>query len=626
MSLTFGLPIEVLIERKHHSCISGVFLIFKHIVVDSKWSERLKLKLVKQWHRNQELASLYFFAQRLDELFFDYTLDTYKPPALNSIFLCREAIKLISDIDNDLIDGANLTHVLEELLWCLGQDPIVKLMLTAPVESFVLHGESVKLSDTKVRLEVLERTLNPFLYLEICESLLKESISSGSKKKIDVVAKCYTSTLINLGVSKQHLYEQTQRFFFYGEEIKEVRELDKFFYSISVTSHQYEIYFIVSDLIKQVDESIPVFGLKVLNKLPQEVFEVAKRNGLLPNQNEVWVEVKGIETYDRHSARIKAEKSLDMVRDLFLLFSHKNRIVWREQSIITQCCDETPMLIRKPKNSMEKCFDLRPEDASSRMNAMIINMGLEGSAFNKFHRVVDLHAIGTTNDLPENQLLNVWIALETLVPSQVHSGGKIVKVSNGIMPILLRNYIPRLVERLAGDLIRWNRKKTSRILRTINEPEDKGLYRKVLELIALPQNDAVLKTLYAELGEFHLLRNRIFELSDMFKKPENLIKRIKLHEKKVTWQLRRIYRTRNLIVHSGSSISYIETLIENAHDYLDQTMNAVLDYTCGVLDATSLEQAFDMAKIDYEVYQKELKSIQQFESDNLWVGLSQYSA
>lgn len=332
----------------------------------------MKLKLLKQWHHNPVLANLYFLAQRLDELFFDYTLDTYKPPALNSIFLCREAIKLIEDIESEIIDINNLVHVLDELSWSLTQDPIIKKILNAPAESFVLHGDAVKLSDTKVRLEVLERILNPLQYLELCEKQLIESVKLGEKKKIDSVLRCYASTLINMGVSKQHLYEQTQRFFFLGEEIKDITDIEKYFYLVSVTAHNYEIYFIVSDLIKQVDKSIPVFGLQVLDELPKNVQELANSQKLKPNQNEVWVEVQGIEAYDRHAARIKAEKRLDMVRDLFLLFSHKNRIAWRDQSVITQCCDETPMLIRKPKNSMEKCFDLRAGDASNRMNDMIM--------------------------------------------------------------------------------------------------------------------------------------------------------------------------------------------------------------------------------------------------------------
>jgi len=577
----------------------------------------LQLKIVKEWHEKEEFSNLLFFAQKMDELFFDYTLDTYKPPALNSIFLCKEAIELIKDIEIDVIDSANLDHVLDELEWSLSLDPVAKLLLNAPIKKFILRGESVKVSDTKLRLEVLSKVLDPVEYLDICELLLIDYIDGGSKKDIVQISLCFASTLINMGVSKQHLYQQTQKFFFYGNEIKDVNELRDYFYLISVTSHHYEIYFIVSKMITDVSESIPAFDLQVLQEIPSKVQDVATQNHFQPTEQEVWVEVKDIETYDRHSARQKAEKRLDMVRDLFLLFSHKNRISWRGEAIITQCCDEQPILIKQSKNAMEKCFDLRPKDASKRLNAMISNIGLQGNSFSKFHRVVDLHAIGTTNDLNENQMLNIWIALETLIPSQVHGGGKIVKVSNGIMPILLRNYIPRLIERLSADLIRWDRKKVSKLLRKIDESKDKGLYQKVLELISIKENKGLLSELYADLGHFHLLRFRVFEMVELFSKPEKVVKRIELHKKKVTWQLRRIYRTRNLIVHSGRTIPYIESLVENAHDYLDQTMNTVIDYSCGHLDASTLEQAFDMAKLDYDVYFAEVKSIKSFDLENI---------
>jgi hypothetical protein len=96
-----------------------------------------------------------------------------------------------------------------------------------------------------------------------------------------------------------------------------------------------------------------------------------------------------------------------------------------------------------------------------------------------------------------------------------------------------------------------------------------------------------------------------------------LIDKLKEHEKKVEWQIRRIYRTRNLIVHSGRTIPYIDTLIENTHDYLDQAIAAVLDYSCGVLSAKSIDQAFDMANMDYEVYVSALKNIESFNEKNI---------
>jgi hypothetical protein len=576
----------------------------------------VKLKNTKDWHQEPKLEKLLFLAQRLDELYFDYTLDTYKPPALNSVHLCREAIELIEDIEDDLIDRNNLAYVLEELEWSLSSDIVAKMILEAPFQKFILKGESVKLSEIKVRLEVLERVLNPLKYIEGCQILLKIEIESGSKKKIDSILRTYTSSLINHGISKQHLYEKTQEFFFYGKELTNIEELDEYFYLVSPTIHHFEIYFVVSDLINDVKESIPTFDLNILDELPDTVSPLAKKEKIILEENEVWVEVLDIEAFDRHTARMKAESKLDMVRDLFLLFSHKNRIEWRGDSIITQCCDETPILIRKPKNSMEKCFDLRSKEAALRLNRMIKSINLEGKNFTKFHRAVDLHALGSANDLPENQLLNIWIALETLVPSHVSGGGKVVKIVNGIMPILLKNYLKRLVERLTGDLVRWNRAKISKILRKIPDSKGKSLYLKVLELITVSTHKELLSELYSELDNFYLLKNRVFELTDLFKKPENLIKKIELHEKKVSWQIRRIYRTRNLIVHSGRSLEYIDTLIENAHDYLDQTMNTIIEYSCGMLDVYSLEQAFDMAKIEYEVYISEIKNLSTIDGSN----------
>src|SRR5690606_3391933 len=304
----------------------------------------MKLKNYKRWHTDESLELVLYFAQRLDELFFDYTLDTYKPPALNCIFLCREALELIRDIDNELIDAAHLEHVLDELKWSLSADLVAKVILNASPEKFILHAEGIKLNETRVRLEVLERTLNPLLYIELCQDLIKAEFNGGSKKKIDQLAIRLASTLINMGVSKQHIYEQVQNVFFYGEDLITFDSVTDFFEKISPTAHHFEIYFVVSNLIREVEGSIEVFDLELIDSPPADALSVAQNGQLIPNQDEVWLEVKGVEAFDRHTARKRAEEKLDMVRDLLLLCSHKNRITWRADTVITQCCDETPIL------------------------------------------------------------------------------------------------------------------------------------------------------------------------------------------------------------------------------------------------------------------------------------------
>lgn len=577
----------------------------------------MKFSESKKWHQREDLANLLFMAQRLDELFFDYTLDSYKPPALNSIYLCREAISLINDIESELIDGANLQYVLEELEWSLNGDAVAKRLLNAPVSKFLLHGENVKLAETKVRLEVLERSLNPYSYIKECEAILYHQIRGGSKKVINDVVRAYAVTLVNHGVSKQHLQEKVKSFFFYGEEIESTDDVKSFFESVFPVSHDFEIYFIVSGLINNIKDSIKSFGLSIVRDLPEKLKPLAEQANLKPGLDEVWVSVEDIEDFDRHAARQEAESTLNMVRDLFLLYSHKNRISWRDEAIIVQCCNELPVVTRKPKSTMEKCFDLRAGVAANRLNFLIKNISLSGGSFRKFNRAVDLHGISSTNDLPENQLLNIWIALETLVPSHVNGGGKVVKVCNGMVPILMRGYLQRLVNDLVGDLVLWGKTKMGRLVRQINAAEGKNLYQKIAELVVLEEHKELRTKLYEELGSFHLLRFRVFEISELFRKPDLLIKKLALHEKKLIWQVRRIYRTRNLIVHSGRSISYIHTLIENAHDYLDQTMNMIVQYSCGQLSAKTLEQTFDMAKLDWEVYFDKLKQLKSIDSEAL---------
>lgn len=583
----------------------------------------MKHKMLKKWHSDNSKQLILYFAQRFDELFFDFTLDTYKPPALNCVSLCREALEIISDIESELIDKSHLDHVLEELKWSLSADIVAKAILNAPPEKYIIDCENSKLVDTKVRLEILERNLNPIVYIGVTQDLLLDELRGGSKKKINDLAVRLASTLINMGIEKQHIFEKIQFTFFNGKEDFDFEDVKEFFELISPTSHQFSIFFIASKHFRTIESSLDPFLIRIIDLPPAEIQSVAQSADLTPNSSEVWLEVLSIEAYDKHAARKLAVQRLDMARDLFLLFSHKNKIFWRQDIIISQCCDALPAIIREPKNIMEKCFKLKLNDASQQLYEMIKRLQLTGNARTKFFRSIYLHAVSATNDLPENQLLNLWIAIETLVPSNTHGGGKVVKIRNGLMPILLKNYFSRLIQWLADDLLRWNTAAINRIIDGGSTSSTKDFQERILDLIALPEHDENLKHLYKELDNFHLLRFRVFEISEIFRKPKSLIEKLREHEKKVDWQLRRLYRTRNLIVHSGRTISFIDSLIENAHDYLDQAINSILDYSCGFLSANSLEQAFDMARIDYEVFDRTLRGTDSFTSDNISFLLNQ---
>lgn len=63
------------------------------------------MKYIKtpHWTDIPNQKGLLFFSQILNETLFDYSLDTYKPQALNSRLLCIEALQTIEHIDAGLI-------------------------------------------------------------------------------------------------------------------------------------------------------------------------------------------------------------------------------------------------------------------------------------------------------------------------------------------------------------------------------------------------------------------------------------------------------------------------------------------------------------------------------------------
>jgi hypothetical protein len=578
----------------------------------------MRFRNLRKWKNPSESVGLLFFAQRMEELLFDYTLDSHKPLALNAPYLCNEALLLIIDIENEIIDSANLIHVLDELKWSLEQDRVAKSLLDTDLDKYILTNEDTPLHDKKLRLEILSRTLEPFRYLRQCIKMLTTAVVNDKKIDIDKLSRSFVTTLINLGVSKQYLYDQTLEYFYLNAdtEINGNADVKEYLENIYPTSHDFEVYFVCDKLIQEAKESIGAFKVKIIESIPEELAEFANRKQFKTGANEVFVAIKWIRTGDSHTARELAERRLDRIKDLFTLFNHKGTISWQERTLIKQCCRVEPTIIGSPKSSMVKCFDMKPKVASRELNHLIRKFSLKGGSFEKFNRVVDFHGIGVANDITENQLLNIWIALETLVPS--HAGGsKIGKITDAMLPFLLTNYISRLIERFAADLLRWNSYATRKILKKVPNTKGMRIYEKALHLLSIKSNDEILKELYEALGDFHLLRFRGFQLATILQSREKIKEAIELHQKKVLWQVRRIYRTRNLIVHSGRTPKYIHSLIENGHDYLDQLVFEIIKMSTGEYSIRTFEQAFELAQIKHSVFMKNLNKTDEFDCENI---------
>lgn len=73
----------------------------------------MKIKITKSWRETENFECLLFFAQKCNEMFSEYAPNIYKPPVLTTLHLCKEAIFLIDDIEDGLIDKSNIIHILK---------------------------------------------------------------------------------------------------------------------------------------------------------------------------------------------------------------------------------------------------------------------------------------------------------------------------------------------------------------------------------------------------------------------------------------------------------------------------------------------------------------------------------
>lgn len=90
---------------------------------------------ITKWKYDSSLNCLLFFAQRLDELLFHHTTDTYRYPSLSLRGLAAEYCSVYSDVRTGTVNKKNLEHIIEELSGRLDHDDIAKNILTEEFSS-----------------------------------------------------------------------------------------------------------------------------------------------------------------------------------------------------------------------------------------------------------------------------------------------------------------------------------------------------------------------------------------------------------------------------------------------------------------------------------------------------------
>lgn len=550
------------------------------------------------WQNVDKLEGLLFFSHLVDEMLFDYTLDSYKPSALNSRLLCIECIECIEEIRSGYISPKNIQSVVEELKWSLSKDIAAKDIFGAKFEQYInrLNPSEIKLNELENIVKLIYNSFQSRKYLNAVIKCLTNLIIEGKQKqKIRSLTAVFITELINYGYNQNYIYYQNSKFFFSKTSVLKIDTSDiikDFFELFNFENKEFTVIFKGGVIFNSFKGTLNEFNIVVtknyncFSKLPEDL---AFKDSLM--SEETFIICTKIEALDHHSARESIGNLLDQVCGIFNFFHHDNKPQILDKTIVSRTDDNYVIVIEKPIKAMLKNrFDVNWSIAAKSVENTLKNINLTKESTFRFARSIDLHSAALTASATENKLLDLWAALETLLPKNDESKkDRIVQITESLLPFLQLNYTHKLLNDLHNDLILWNQPKTEEILAKLSLPSNFTILEKMGALVSLNETKSVRGEFYIALDEFPLLKNRLYTLHESFKSTEDIVKTLKGHETKLAWHIRRIYRTRGEIIHSGKYPSYTPTLIENLHSYIDLLLNKIIELSCSK-KANSIEQ------------------------------------
>jgi len=316
-----------------------------------------------------------------------------------------------------------------------------------------------------------------------------------------------------------------------------------------------------------------------------------------------------IRALDPFSARASAEKA---VEDLFAAynfyqpnrhpkFKHKLSLIIseKEDQICLEKDDSRLRYIRdskKPGESISSLMNLAgqlSEDNAGRLTASL-----------QYHRL----AMNTHTD--QARLVNLWIAMESLI--QGDRGSIIDNICKYIPTSFGLEYVLQTIKNLAISMRKiWRYSEKDELLELLKYSDKYRMHQiDLIDILLDDINGERVKKFIDFIAQSPLLRYRLFSLwRNMFKSPEILLKRIARHRLNIEWQLCRIYRARNYVMHTGVRPPRIRQLIQHLHSYYILAMHGLI-HDLKNHNEWGIEHAFENRLLIYDLLISGLKNFE----------------
>jgi hypothetical protein len=105
-------------------------------------------------------------------------------------------------------------------------------------------------------------------------------------------------------------------------------------------------------------------------------------------------------------------------------------------------------------------------------------------------------------------------------------------------------------------------------------------------------------------AENPLALHRLWKLHNDYSSTKRAEEAIRAHQDRVEWQLHRIYRARNDLVHAGQIPSYLDSLVMNAVEYYRSAIATIVNRAGRDGGDADIDQVVAEIGIEYGIYSR----------------------
>lgn len=498
------------------------------------------------------------------ELFDPFTPDSFQPRIHNVASLCDELCDVSFRLDDSSIWWQHIRQIRDELAHAVDEEQ----SLLTPEHNWLLQK---LLSASNVRdVQIYSRLTAE--RSQSYKSILLDKIRLGTAELPRQKERAYASLRRLATIAVQSSKEDDDvltglpGFLASPEEIMDVlitksMEAGVLFDCVFAVAGKHGV-------VRQVVERV---GLRICKPDPLPKDKVDQIQCAI---NEVFFVTVSVEARSRRDAVNKSRKQLGVGVDILNLYSNSEALRVLDDVFIKRANDDEFSTFSQSEQAFRR---LQPRNRAAEDTAETIKSISQNRLEDRVLSALELHSMAMSSSEPRVKLINFWSALECL--AGCHEAESIYhRVVNLVCPLLAWRRVDKVV--------RYTAIQTKKYADTIDSYSFGPGFRKrtnhyvhpwdMMLALCRPKDHDHICELLRFAGGHPLLVFRLYRLWKELHNPKSLKATLESSYRRIEWQLRRIYRARNLLVHHGVEVPMLGSLLDNLQYYASITIQRII--------------------------------------------------